>query len=632
MTRLNTPVRRPWRTGAALGAAAMMITGMTACQSAPDEDVSGRTPRLNAALVSFDSCEQAADELRAKAAAHVGPYGLGVELSVMEDTAMAESAPGRQSAPAVTKEGEYSGTNVQERGIDEPDIVKTDGERIVALAGGKLHVVDADDETVTGSLTLGDADTWDSEASMLWHGDRVLVIRHEAVATIDWDVAPKGETVLTLVDISGEPEVVDEYAMEGYHLDSRADGGVVRLVLKSIPDIEFAPLEDHTDKGEAAAIEANQKVIAESDVSAWLPSYRLNGEEHEVGCRSLARPTDYSGSSMLTILSFDLEEGLDDGGPLTLAADGDTVYGTADALYVANDRSMMVPLLRGYERPSEPETEIYRFAVAGMTMTYHSDTTVPGYLLNRYSLSEWDGHLRVATTVDDPNGQFEGETEEAAPSSSSLYVLRIDDDAMTETGRIEGLGLTERIYAVRYVAETAYVVTFRETDPLYVLDLSDPTSPTMLGELKIPGYSAYLHPIDDGRLVGVGQEANERGETSGTQVSLFDVSNPAKPSRDATHTEPGTWADVEWNPHAFLYWEGMLVIPVSDYAGSPYALRIRVDGDDLTELEPIRHPGDEWAGVQRALVIGDTLWTMSAEGLMAGSLEGDPEGTWIAFD
>jgi uncharacterized secreted protein with C-terminal beta-propeller domain len=170
-------------------------------------------------------------------------------------------------------------------------------------------------------------------------------------------------------------------------------------------------------------------------------------------------------------------------------------------------------------RPSPPaqRTELYQFDTSGTGRPkYLGAGSVPGYVLNQYALSEWQGNLRVATTSGD---------------SSTVYVLRRSGHQLRQVGSVGGLGKGQRIYAVRFDAGAGYVVTFRQTDPLYTLDLRDAAHPKVTGALELDGYSAYLHPLGNGRLVGVGQEADTNGRVQGVQVSLFDVSDPASPRR-----------------------------------------------------------------------------------------------------
>jgi uncharacterized secreted protein with C-terminal beta-propeller domain len=208
---------------------------------------------------------------------------------------------------------------------------------------------------------------------------------------------------------------------------------------------------------------------------------------------------------------------------------------------------------------------------------------------------------------------------------------------------VGGLGKGERIYSVRFVGPRGYLVTFRQTDPLYSVDLSDPAEPRVTGELKITGYSAHLQPVGDGRLVGIGQEADRRGVTQGTQVSLFDVSDPAKPRRLAQHQVPGGQSEAEYDPHALLWWPAtkLLVVPVAQYgptaagpANAAMALRVTDGGIEQAGLvvQPADATGERrgWTpGIRRSLVIGDVLWTVSEYGLQASRLTTLEQIGWV---
>jgi hypothetical protein len=354
----------------------------------------------------------------------------------------------------------------------------------------------------------------------------------------------------------------------------------------------------------------------------------------QVGCDRLSHPATFSGSSLLTVLTFDLSAaGLGDGDPLTLVADGDTVYGTSDALYVAADQRWRYwfkapPAARAVDQ----STEIFKLDTSGAGRPrFVAAGTVPGWLINQYAMSEWDGRLRVATTTGEA---FRGPEDRAPATSSGVYVLRTDGSRLVEQGRVTGLGKGERIYGVRFIGPTGYVVTFRQVDPLYTVDLSDPARPRVVGELKITGYSSYLHPAGDGRLIGVGQEASTDGRRRGTHVSLFDVSDLDSPRRLAQHHVKGGDSEAEFDPHAFLYWpaDGLLVIPLSVYgptvrsAAKPVnwggALVLRLGEKTLTEVGTVRIPErklrpDRANQIRRSLVIGDVLWTLSDGGLQA---------------
>ena len=207
-------------------------------------------------------------------------------------------------------------------------------------------------------------------------------------------------------------------------------------------------------------------------------------------------------------------------------------------------------------------------------------------------------------------------------------------------GSVEGLGKGERIFAVRFMGDAGYVVTFRQTDPLYTLDLSDPSAPRVRGELKIPGYSAYLHPVGDGLLLGVGQDADEEtGQVQGLQLSLFDVSDLAKPARlqQLKLGDRFSSSAVEWNHHAFLWWPAtklaMLPVDTETFTGAGGFAVDRAGG--IAELGRIAHPpafAGGWApSIERASVIRNRLFTVSGGGVKMSALDTLADAGWAAF-
>jgi uncharacterized secreted protein with C-terminal beta-propeller domain len=197
-----------------------------------------------------------------------------------------------------------------------------------------------------------------------------------------------------------------------------------------------------------------------------------------------------------------------------------------------------------------------------------------------------------------------------------VTTLKVADGALPRLGRVSGLGKGERIYAVRFEGDAGYVVTFRQVDPLFTVDLSDPAAPRVAGELPLLGYSAYLHPLGGGRLLGVGRDATATGMTTGAAVSLFDVSDLAQPKLLSRATVPDGFSDVEWDHHAFLWWPkaALAVIPVSagEFSG---AIGYGV-ADTVAERGRVAQPG-----VTRSLVIGDRLYTVSPGGVVASRLD-----------
>ena len=211
-------------------------------------------------------------------------------------------------------------------------------------------------------------------------------------------------------------------------------------------------------------------------------------------------------------------------------------------------------------------------------------------------------------------------------------------------GKVGGLGQGERIYAVRFIDDVGYVVTFRQVDPLYTIDLSNPAAPKVLGELKIAGYSSYLHPVGKDLLLGIGQGASDAGLRQGTQLSLFDVSNPAKPARvQNAQLAQGSNSTAEYDHHAFLYWPKtkLALVPVSiydDQSGTPFfgAIGFSVDPKDgIDELGRIQHPvPDGWnvaPGIDRSVVVGNRVLTISTEGTASNDLNSLGAAGFVGF-
>ncbi|MEV4412476.1 beta-propeller domain-containing protein [Catellatospora sp. NPDC049609] len=576
-------------------AAALLLAGCTVTESASKPGptagpVSGPAPELR--LVAYASCDELLASVRAAAKAAVRPWGFDFG-GYLWATDGGMPAAGRaelsdKGAPA------HSGTNTHEAGVDEPDIVKTDGRRIVTVLGETLRVIDPATRLVTGSLHVGHG-----SHQLFLQGDRALVLsrswgvgRGLADAAGASRISPSS-TRVRLVDLAGPPRITGTYEIGAQLTDARLVGGVARVVVSSQPRIDFPWREMSTD---AERLAANRKIIDRSPLESWLPAYTSEGVAGRLDCGDVSRPDRFSGTSTVTVLSFDLNRPqLGDGLPVGVLADAETVYGNGPHLYLAHDERW-----RGEQ--ASGRTELYQFDVTGTRPVFAASGSVPGWLLNQYSLSEHDGVLRAATTTGRP-------WESTARSESTVYTLRRDGGQLRPVGKLGGLGKGERIYAVRFLGPVGYVVTFRQTDPLYAVDLSDPARPRLTGELKIPGYSSYLHPLDGGRLLGVGQDATGQGRVTGLQVSLFDVGG-ADPKRLDQEKIPHGWSEAEHDPHAFLYWPDtrMLVVPYAAYDGDHRAgaLVYRVGADRLEKIGEVT--GGEPAYPRRSLVVGDTLW------------------------
>ena len=603
-----------------------------------------------AALTPFDSCDSLLEHLQTEALERVGPYGLDDQplylptpdaFAAEEDTGLA--APRESTAPAPTTApagagGGVSGTNVQVAGVDEPDLVKADRRRMVLVAENRLAVVDltGPEPEVAGRLDLPVG-----EHELLVAGDRALVLSRSyddaltAEPLIDeafpGDIAPSDYTAspdqatLTEVDLGDptNPTVTGTLRVDGRYLSGRMQGDVARVVVASPPpNLTFVQPTLSTEEGNARAEEANRQIIEGSTLEDWLPGWSLELDDTERSgrlddCDTIHHPTEFAGFGLVSTLTVDLATDLGEPDAVSVLGAGDTVYASADNLYVATERTT--------EEPSgdEPETvsvntAIHRFsAPATGAVEYEASGEVEGRLLNQFSLSEHEDVLRVASTRGEP--WFDG------GSDSLVTTLGVEGDRLVELGRVDGLGRGEEIFAVRFVGPVGYVVTFRQTDPLYVVDLRDPASPAVDGELKILGYSAYLHPLDDTHVLGVGQDADQDGRTSGTQVSLFDVSDPTSPTRTAQFTVPGGSSEVEWDHRAFLWWEptGTVVIPVENYRdldqfeSSALVMGVDIDADSVTERGRIDHGSSP---VRRSVVVDGALVTIDQSGLVFSNL------------
>lgn len=634
---------RRWFTG-------LVCVGMLAGCSFGADDEDGAVAVMG--LTSFDACEDVLDHLKTQARDRVGPWGLGGnELLAYATDADGTASFGAEDSGGAGQAQPHSTTNVQEAGVDEPDVAKTDGRVLVTAASGELRIIDV---TGTAPRELGrlalveGAEQQYADATVLLAGDRVVVlVRQNTMIAYDAPSSfyPGGgpsTTAVLLVDISdpAAPVVESRLEVDGDYLDARMVDETVRLVVSSYPTLAFPMTEEEAHRPEDELTERNRAIVEESTIGDWLPSYTFTSGGDEpvtgrlVGCEQLSRPDEFAGFSTLSVLTFDPAEGLSADDTVGVLTDGDTVYASQDRLYVATTRwgepfAADDRAIRPMPSPGEVTTGIHAFDITGnVPARYLASGEVDGRIIGRYAMSEHEGVLRVATTID----SWPGGTD---TSESRLYTLEEGDGTLVPLGQVGGLGKGEQIYAVRYFGDTGYVVTFRQVDPLYVLDLSDPADPAVTGELKITGYSSYLHDAGGDRLIGVGQEASADGRAVGAQISLFDVADPAAPAKLDGHVVPDAWSQTEWDPQAFLFWPGtgQVVVPIESMAG-PTALVVRLGDDTVTEQGQIGRaeaPGDGWAWLRRTLVVGDTLYTVWQDGVQANGLDDlEPRG-WLAF-
>jgi uncharacterized secreted protein with C-terminal beta-propeller domain len=605
-------------------------------------------------LQPFSSCDQLLEYADDHRWAN-NTYPVAMEDEVMFSAAEAGGGALRNSAsvlaaPTLAEDGAVgpseTGTNVQEEGIDEPDTAKLAGTTLFVVRGGKLfsYDVSGDDAVLLDELEVpfssksGPVHSY--EGGM--QGSQLLIAgEHALVIGSGWG-RDGAHTEVAEIDVSdpGSLSAIRTLEVEGSEVSARLRGSTARLVIESRPEFprpgEDPKPEDNPPTGATGETGPEPTVDDEPD---WLPQASLldleTGERAEgalTGCEGVSFPDEFSGLGLLSVLTIDLESGLEPTDVDSVVTDGSAVYASPESIYVATQtlnppNDGIVDSVGGFIGPDsmtvpvEPagDTQIHRFATSDAGETdYASSGQVRGRLIGQFAMSEEAGVLRVASTTGDTW------TEGPSESESMITTLGESDGKLEEIGQVGGLGRGEEIYAVRFIGDKGYVVTFEQTDPLYTVDLSDPENPVTTGELKIPGYSAYLHPVADGRLLGIGQSGTDSGTLTGAEASLFDVADPEKPERlDTLDLSGGQYGSTstEWDHHAFLFspQHSMAVVPVQSYGrgGVRGAVAVSVDPDGgLTQIARLEDDGQ----IERMLIAGDNLVTVSTKGVEVRAL------------
>ena len=554
-------------------------------------------------------------------------WGGGMWLEGDAEMAMDDAGSATSSTPPPTtrQEGvDYSGTNNQEQGVDEADFVKTNGYNIFFVDNGVLHIMDVPEfgEIEHASTT----DIQGSPVAMMLNEDNLVVVSTVSNWNIDYD-DPLQEamgwsddwygwrtntlTKFTVFDISNSssPEINRELYIEGYYMTAREVAGTVRTVTHTwmnIPDlrtwisypddywtVDYSEEERRNMREVAAqeAMEHNQQVMSEISLEDILPQVheRIGSEiitHHMDGddCSDFAAPEDALNRGYTSIFTIDLiSEELD--------FEADHIVGNWPLVYSSQDTLIITEnawdwwWFWGHDDLME-STNIHTFDISqpGET-TYAGSGRVDGTILDQFSISEYEGVVRVATTT----GQWgRWWMENPEPMENHVITLShaLDVDTgktrLLEMGRVDGIAYNETIWSARFVEDRAYIVTFENMDPLWTIDLSNPTSPTIMGELKVPGVSTYIHPLSDDAIltIGLGPADEETGlglDWSNTRLSLFNVSNFSDPQETQTlslspvedPTDGWTWAwsEATWEHKAFQYWapKGMLAVPLNTY-------------------------------------------------------------------
>lgn len=460
---------------------------------------------------------------------------------------------------------DYSKTNIQVEGVDEPDIVKTDGTYIYLVANSKIYIIKAypaEEATVLSTIPFNE----NIDVSNIFIKDDKLVIfgtssrypitKEDAKEDYPYYWGGISTTTIEIYDVSNRknPELLKDIELDGRYFDARMINNYVYVITVEYPGDIFYVLEEN-------GILNVPQITIDSETRKILPDdiYYVNN----------SRDVD----TMTHIISIDLTNGEVNQKSFLLGY-SQKMYVSKNNIYITStnyDYIDFQPLVGIPYRRSIETTVIHKISIQNGKIEYTARGEVPGRVLNQFSMDEHNGFFRIATTV----GKV---WDHEHKSSNNIYIL---DESLNRVSEIENIAPGERIYSARFMGNKAYLVTFKKVDPFFTIDLSDPYNPKVLGELKIPGYSNYLHPFDENHVIGIGKDTVEaldelkeiRGIDfawyQGIKIALFDVSDFENPKEIAKIVigDRGTNSPALYDHKAFLFnrEKELLVIPVSLY-------------------------------------------------------------------
>ncbi|TFD99828.1 beta-propeller domain-containing protein [Jeotgalibacillus salarius] len=542
------------------------------------------------------------------------------EENMVAEEATSESADSAENSSDGGAGGDYSVTNNQVEGVEEADIVQTDGEYIYILHQNeqiKIEQILEDGSTETvQTMTLGQGNFYGSELYL--NGDLLIVVGDY------WHSEPGNElstTTAKIYDITdpSAPELTREFSSEGYLASSRMVDDVLYLVTNHHPN--YWIMQEETD--------------AEVRLQPYIKDSAVSDEFFTQPVDQIQKLPESDSPEYATIAAIPVKEPETEASVHSYLGSSGQIYMSKENLYIAS-RQHFFPMMEIMPAGGggEDETEIYKFSVDALNVQFAAQGEVPGRVLNQFSMDEHNGYFRVATT----DGSMWSEDD---LSTNNLYIL---NEQMDITGSVEDLAPGERIYSARFMGDKAYIVTFRETDPLFVIDTADPSAPEVLGELKIPGFSTYLHPLDENHLIGFGVETSleetKPGEApivrqEGMKISLFDItdfSNPVEKDVEIIGGR-GTYSTVQHDHKAlFRHAErGLYGFPIMLYDGEgemgmefvgqgAMMYHITTDGIELAaeymdEKDPNQLYEEYESMVQRMIYVDDYLYLVKFNGI-----------------
>jgi hypothetical protein len=558
-------------------------------------------------------------------------------------------------------DGDYSETNVQEQGVDEADLTKTDGEHIFALHQGELVIIDAAED---GQMAeTGRADVGGYADELFVYGDLAVVfstlyedeapeeLRYYkeddpygmgvAIDYACWDEWCYGEHMysqIAVIDISDKsaPEVVRTIIYAGrYQTSRRIDNALRAVIFSPLPALEmFWDWGDYSDnwwetesginKFYKELIEKNEDRFNALTLDQIMPKKldSVDGQaQYITACESVLGPKTPAGIGLTTVISIDLEQPTSPASSLAVFGAEGIAYASANALYLTTSRHYV---MEAFESGlwTEESSGIHKFDLtASDSAAYYLATgVVPGRMLNQFCLGEKDDYLRVATTTG-------SRWDSSMPGlENHVFVLQQQGLELGMVGRLDGLGLGQEIYAARFMGDRGFMVTFVQTDPLYTLDMSDPGNPRAVGEWHGPGYSTYLHPVGASSILSVGM-----GENWTVNVSLYDISDFAAPTLVTRLNFPDSsfTSEALGDHKAFTFNDetGFLALPFfswNNYDTGIYTYDVQetsiAKGPTLYLNEESGYNEDT---ARRSLYIGDNLYGVSRCRITSGLID-DP--------